>query len=185
MKLQLSIRPALVLALATTMLGGCAEVHRGYQSIAEVGASPRSVDEPDAVLPITKPDVKTVRPLGAPRAATSGTSETSEAEPATTPTVVASAVPSPRQIFDFHPAGSASGGFRQPFVIDMNDGPLTADVRKTAAELKAFKAGLDVRTVGTGPKPCSETEVALKKTGCTTPARRAAAASSQKATAIQ
>ena len=117
------------------------------------------------------------------------------AESGGAPAVVASAVPSPRQIFDFHPAGSRPDSWRQPFVIDTNDGPLAADVRRSSAELKSFladqKAGRARSTIGTakvdgGPtgttrKRCSEMDVADAKPGCGVP-RAADAAPAKPAT---
>ena len=178
MTIQPFIRPAMVFALASTLLGGCAETHRGYEAVTHVGSSAPSVDaDRTGAIPAARTDVKTVRPRGALPATTIAPSDAdvSEAEPTTAPAVVGSAVPSPRQIFDFHPAGSAPGSFRQPFVIDMSDGPLTADVRQTAAELKAYNEHLKAGVPIAGRKPCSETDVALKKTGCTPPGQKGAA----------
>ena len=174
MMLRVSVRPALALAAAAMLLSGCAEIHRGYEAVAQVGSSTPVVQEAEAV-PATRSDVKTVRPRGGPRPPVS---DVGEAEPETAPVVVASATPSPREIFDFHPAGSASGSFRQPFIIDPNDGPLTADVRRTAAELKAFNEQMKTGPAVAARKACSKTDVATKKPGCTKQATRAAAVGS-------
>ncbi len=111
------------------------------------------------------------------------------------PVVTASAVPSPRQIFDFHPAGSRPDSWRQPFVIDTNDGPLAADVRRSSAELRSFLAdqkagdgpprrggrrgGRRGRRAPTGTarkRRCGEMDVAAGKPGCGVPRPRAATA---------
>ncbi|RYC28859.1 hypothetical protein D3273_27080 [Lichenibacterium minor] len=79
---------------------------------------------------------------------------------------MASAVPTPHEIFDFHPAGSAAGSFRQPFIIDPNEGPLAADVRRTAAELTAFNAAMKSGTALASNKRCGEMDIAHDKPGC-------------------
>ena len=176
----LSIRPVLALAVAGALLTGCADMHRGLDAVvARNEPLAPSVKEAEAVT-ATRRDVKTVRPRGGPRAPAS---DVSEAEPAPTPVRVASAIPSPRDIFDFHPAGSASSSFRQPFIIDPNDGPLTADVRRTAVELKAFNEQMKTGTAVAARKACRETDGAAKKPGCVKPATRAAAVGTD--TAIQ
>ena len=80
------------------------------------------------------------------------------------------ATPSPREIFDFHPAGARADAWRQPFVIDPNDGPLAADVRRSAAELKAFMA-MPKADPKADPRlaarhRCGETDVATAAPGC-------------------
>lgn len=80
---------------------GCAETS---ESIGNIGHSPATREEADA-----RPNVKTVRPRGAPLVSAS---DTSLREPDAAPTVVASAIPSPREIFDFHPAGSRPDTWR-------------------------------------------------------------------------
>ena len=113
----------------------------------------------------SSPDVKTVR-----------RSEAALAEDDAAPTTAAT--PSPQQIFDFHPAGSRADAWRQPFIIDPNDGPLAADVRRSAAELKAFLAlpkvdpKADLRT--TARHRCGETDIATAKPGCAAAATPAA-----------
>ena len=93
--------------------------------------------------------------------------------------VTVAALPTPKQIFDFHPPGAKADTWRQPFIIDPNDGPLASDVRKTAAELKAFLALAKDKTVA--GRRCGETDVATAKPGCgaappkETPAAQAAA----------
>ena len=182
--------PALVLALASALLAGCAEMHRGVEAVGRIGSSPAAAEEAGTV-PSSRPDVKTVRPRGAPRAPAS---DTSLRDSGTAPAVVATAVPSPRQIFDFHPAGSRPDSWRQPFVIDAGDGPLAADVRRSSAELKAFmadrKAGdaraartaaatpgaarsasaADGTPTGTARTVCGEMDAAAAKPGCAVPA---------------
>lgn len=168
-------RPVLVLALASALLAGCAEMHRGVEAVGRVGSTPVPAGEMEAA-PVSRPDVKTVRPRGAPRAPAS---DMSLREPVAAPAVVVAAVPSPRQIFDFHPAGSHPDSWRQPFVIDTNDGPLAADVRRSAAELRAFmadrKAGdartakADAAATGTTRKTCGEMDIATAKPGCGVP----------------
>lgn len=106
------------------------------------------------------PDVKTVRP----------SAESDEAD--ATPTIAA--LPTPQQIFDFHPAGSRPDAWRQPFIIDPNDGPLAKDVRRSAEELKAFLAlpkadpKADARLAAR--HRCGETDIATAKPGCAGPA---------------
>ena len=152
------IRPALALALVSALLGGCAEMHRGGEAIGRVGLSPAADEDAEAAL-VSVPGIVTARPR-APA------SDTSAVEPRERPTVVASAVPTPREIFDFHPAGSAVGSFRQPFIIDPNEGPLTADVRRTEAELTAFNAAMKASTALTSNKRCGEMDIAHDKSGC-------------------
>ena len=156
------------------LLSGRAGMHRSVDAVvAQNEPSAPSAKEAERVA-ATRPDVKTMRPPA---------SDVSEAESAPTPVRVASAIPSPRDIFDFHPAGSASSSFRQPFIIDPNDGPLTADVRRTAAELKAFNEQMKTGTAVAARQACRETVVAAKTPGCVKPATRAAAVTSD--TAVQ
>ena len=82
------------------------------------------------------------------------------------PVVRMAAVPSAREIFDFHPNRSRPDDWRQPFIIDPNDGPLAADVRRTAEELKVFNAGLRSAAKTVVVRSCSETDVAARKRGC-------------------
>ena len=171
---------ALALALSGVMLSGCAELHRGFEAIGHPASSARPAEEVD-LAPVLVPNVKTVRPR---RALRPSATDASAAEPATS-TIVASAVPTPQQIFDFHPPGSAPGSFRQPFVIDPNDGPLTADVRKTAAELKAFKLAMKSGPVVVGSKPCGEDDVAHGKTGCSGGNRKVAGTVSHEPVTLQ
>lgn len=56
-------------------------------------------------------------------------------------------VPRADQIFDFHPAGSKADAWRQPFIIDPNDGPLAAYQRQTAKTLR------ELQDPKLGPKP--------------------------------
>ncbi len=153
---------AFPIALLSALLGGCAETHRGVEAVGRVGFSPASAAEATAE-PVARPDVKTVRPRGSPRAPNS---DTAAVERAGASTVIASAVPTPQQIFDFHPAGSAPGSFRQPFIIDLNDGPLTADVQRSAKELRDYNDGRKTGTAIAGNKRCSEMDVAHDKQGC-------------------
>ena len=82
--------------------------------------------------------------------------------------------PSPRQIFDFHPPGSGADTWRQPFVIDPNDGPLAGEVRKSAAELRAYLAAAKSHPEGNpqvaSPRRCGETDIAAHRAGCVGPA---------------
>ncbi len=178
--LTILVRPVLVLTLASTLLAGCAETHRGFEAISRVGSSAVPVDEAEA-MPVARSDVKTVRARGTARAPAS---DTSAAEPATL-TVVASAVPTPQQIFDFHPPGSAPGSFRQPFIIDPNDGPLRAEVQHSARELSEYLASIKTGTKSAAHERCSETDVAIAKPGCATPASKAATAASRSTTTVQ
>jgi hypothetical protein len=94
-------------------------------------------------------------------------------------------VPTPQQIFDFHPPGAKPDSWRQPFVIDTSDGPLAADVRRSSAELEAYRtdtaraartdtAKPDGVPAGTARLRCGEAEVATGKPGCAVPRPRAA-----------
>lgn len=144
-------------ALALVALGGCTLQGEPPLALSQPVARPAAV----AASPASAP-VRTVRAT-APR-------DDDEAVPSVAGVPVA-ALPTPRQIFDFHPPGSNADTWRQPFVIDANDGPLAADVRRTAAELKAFlaqsrgEAKPGLRTVAA--RRCGETDVATAKPGCT------------------
>ncbi len=48
-------------------------------------------------------------------------------------------IPRADEIFDFHPAGSKADAWRQPFIIDPNDGPLAAYQRQTAKTLRELQ----------------------------------------------
>ena len=165
------LRPALALTLAAALLGGCADVHRGVEAVGRVGAPPAAPVAEAEALPSGRPDIKTVRRPGAPRAPAA---DTGAAQPVAAP-VSEAAVPSPQQIFDFHPAGARPDSWRQPFVIDTSDGPLAADVRRSTAELKAYRADTgraaktDTAAAGAVRKPCSEMDVAAAKPGCPAP----------------
>ena len=141
---------AFPIALLSALLGGCAETHRGVEAVGRVGFSPASAAEATAE-PVARPDVKTVRPRGSPRAPNS---DTAAVERAGASTVIASAVPTP------------PGSFRQPFIIDLNDGPLTADVQRSAKELRDYNDGRKTGTAIAGNKRCSEMDVAHDKQGC-------------------
>ncbi len=174
------VATALTLALSDFMLSGCAQIQSRFGAVAQAESTSDFVQESNAAP--AHPDVKTVRPRGTRQALPS---DISSNEQNAVPIVVASAVPSPQQIFDFHPSGSAPGSFRQPFIIDPNDGPLTADVRKTAAELKAFNAAMTSGTAVAGNKPCGEDEVAHDKPGCSGVRRKVAATVSRDPLALQ
>ena len=103
---------------------------------------------------------------------------------APTPTHFA-AVPSPREIFDFHPAGAKADTFREAFVIDPNDGPLSADVRRSAAELKAYNEHLAIGTDVAVKKRCGENDVAAAKPGCVAPTAKATTVTSAGATTLR
>lgn len=108
-----------------------------------------------------------------------------EGDAASAPKAHLAAVPSPREIFDFHPAGSKPDTFREAFIIDPNDGPLSADVRKTAAELKAFNDHLGTGTAVAAKKRCGENDIAAAKPGCVGHDARAASAASPSPTALR
>lgn len=165
------------LAFAAAMLAGC----------ALQGARPVAVAEPGGPPPLA------ASPAGVRTVRTAARSREDETGPSVA-AVPAAATPSPREIFDFHPAGAPADAWRQPFVIDTNDGPLAADVRRSAAELKTFLATSRSGTTGgttggatgssTGgptlagkavPRPgaarrCGETDVATARPGCPTAA---------------
>ena len=140
---------ALSLTSMALLLYGCAALHDGFETTAHVVSSPVAVADAKEAKPI-RLDLKTVRSNGN----------------ADAPNAEAAAVPSPKEIFDFHPAGSRPDQWRQPFDIDANDGPLTADVRKTAAELKAFNAEVRPGEAVAARKRCGEVDVAQRKPGC-------------------
>ncbi len=142
-------RMVLVLGLigAATSLSGCAEMHHGFQAVAR-SSSATAADEP--VVPRAGASARIVSPQ----------------PDSDVPIVRMAAVPSPREIFDFHPNGFRPDDWRQPFIIDPNDGPLAADVRKTAEELKVFNAGLRSAPKTAVVRSCSETDVAAQKRGC-------------------
>jgi hypothetical protein len=125
-------------------------------------------DDRPVALAAPEPAPKAARAAAAPDVKTVRRSEAALAEDDAAPT--ASATPAPQQIFDFHPAGSRADAWRQPFIIDPNDGPLAADVRRSAAELKAFLAlpkvdpKTDLRTAAR--HRCGETDIATAKPGC-------------------
>lgn len=156
-------RPWAALLPMAAILAGC--VLQGERPLALAG--------PDAP---TRPAVAAPAGVGTARSA-----ERSRADDGPDPVAGAqvAAIPSPRQIFDFHPAGASADAWREPFVIDPNDGPLAADVRRTAAELKAFMAASKADPQGglksAGGRRCGETDVATAKPGCPAPARPAPA----------
>lgn len=181
---------AALMALAV-VLSGCAEIHHGTEAVARLGGSapPAAADVADDDVGTVRPAVRTVRPRGAPRA------QAGEAAAERAPTVVAAAVPAPRDIFDFHPRGAQPDSWREPFAIDTSDGPLAADVRRSTAELKAYRADMartakedaakaqparaqtarmegariDPASTGTTRIRCGEAEVATGQPGCAVP----------------
>ena len=144
-------------ALAVVALGGC----------TLRGEPPLALSQPEA-----RPAAVTAAPAPVKTVRATARRDDDETVPSVAGVPVA-ALPTPRQIFDFHPPGARADTWREPFVIDANDGPLAADVRRTAAELKAFlaqsrgdaKAGL--RPVAA--RRCGETDVATAKPGCPAP----------------
>ncbi len=172
-----SARAVAVLVLASVLFGGCAGMHRGFEAVSQVGSSTDLTEKAEAA-PVAHPGIKTVQPRGAPQVSVS---ETSAAEPGEFPAVVASAVPSPKEIFDFHPTGSSPESFRQPFIIDLSDGPLRADVQRSAKELREYMAGVKTDAKPAERKRCSETEVATAKPGCVTPTAKTVSDSSRNA----
>ena len=90
------------------------------------------------------------------------------------------AVPTPREIFDFHPAGTRPGSFREAFIIDPNDGPLTDYVRRTAAELTAFNEQMNGVSANASAKPCGHSDVVKGQVGCDEMAVRAGGTPSRK-----
>ena len=132
-------------------------------------------DEPPVALATPGEPMKLTRAAPAPDVKTVKRSAASDADDVS-PTVAA--LPTPQQIFDFHPAGSRPDAWRQPFVIDPNDGPLAKDVRRSADELKAFLA-LPKADPKADPRlaarhRCGETDIAAAKPGCAGPATAAA-----------
>lgn len=118
-KLPLAFGLASLLAL-----GGC---------LSQRGPGDLASSEPVAT-------VKTPKESGAGAKASASRRLRLRSEPGEAVASAAPAVPRPDQIFDFHPKGSSPDDWRQPFIVDVNDGPLRSYVRQTAAELKAFKA---------------------------------------------
>ena len=120
--------------VAACAIGGLAACLSGC-----LGARDRSValSDPEPAPSIAKAprtDVKTVRPSSRLRP------DAGQSEPGD-PARIADAMPSPSQIFDFHPPGSKPDSWRQPFIIDYSDGPLNNYRTVTAAELKQLKDG--------------------------------------------
>lgn len=161
------VRPPLagLALLGASLLGGCAEMHHGFEAVARTTRGPASA----AAAPVDAAEA------GGPRVVT--------AAPRAGPVRVA-AIPSPRDIFDFHHARARPDDWRQPFLIDPNDGPLAADVRRSAAELRAYRAGMKAGTE-TAKRRCGETEVAAAKPGCAGLPAKGAAASPPPRTAAQ
>ena len=130
---------ALSLLVCSTALLGCGQVHRlGRISFSDTPPTAQIAADPQRWGDVTKYE------LG----------------------YSVSALPTPREIFDFHPAGAKPGAYREAFIIDPNDGPLTAYVQRTAAELRAFNAQMKVDTAITSNKPCGEVDVAKGRVGC-------------------
>ena len=75
-------------------------------------------------------------------------------------------MPSAKDIFDFHPPGSKTGSWRQPFDIDVNDGPLRADVRRSSEALKSYNADVAKQAAVGLDKRCGDGAVATRKAGC-------------------
>ena len=89
---------------------------------------PVALATPEAPTTLVKPPpagVKTVR--------RTALSDADDASP------TGDGIPRADQIFDFHPAGSKPDTWRQPFIIDPNDGPLAAYQRQTAQVLKELQ----------------------------------------------
>lgn len=78
----------------------------------------------------------------------------------------ADGMPSAKDIFDFHPPGSKPDSWRQPFDIDVTDGPLKEDIRKSNAELRAYQASAINPASAENGRRCGEMGVALQKPGC-------------------
>lgn len=129
-------------------LCGCAEMHRGFETVAQA-TSPTAAAEPVAL-----------------------TSQDGEAAELGSVIEHAKALPSPKEIFDFHPAGSRPDTMRQAFLIDPNDGPLAGEVRRTAAELKTFLATIHAPTKATEFATCSTSDEKHADAGCAKPPKR-------------
>ncbi len=147
-------------------LCGCADIHNGFMALKPTpAATAEAAPEVD-----TTPPIRTVR-TGARKGRPEVQSEADE------PAVRTAALPAPAQIFDFHGAGSGPEDWRTPFVIAENDGPLTSYVRRSASELREFKAGLRARGAPVGDaKLCGEAQVAARTPGCLPGARTSRAA---------
>ncbi len=147
-------------------LCGCANIHNGFMALKPTPATTaQAAPEVDATPPI-----RTVR-TGAKRSRPVVQSEADE------PAVRTAAIPTPAQIFDFHTSRSAMEEWRTPFVIAENDGPLTYYVRKSASELREFKAGLRTREAqGGDAKLCGEAQVVAGNPRCLPQARKSRAA---------
>ena len=151
------LMPTLGLAGVAGLLSSCAEMHRGFERVGSMAGSPVAETEDHLARP-AKVAVKTVRPRAERDA----------------PVVVADAIPSPREIFEFHSAGADPESWRKPFIIADDDGPLTPLVRKTAADLREYKAGIKARDVADAKAPaCGGLDPEADGSGCIPPARRA------------
>ena len=108
---------------ATSLLGGCF----GVLDHPAVSADSVDLAAPVAAAEIDPP-LRTVRRSGS-RVADAGDDVPRGA-----------ALPTPNEIFDFHPRGAKRDSWRQPFIIDPNDGPLAGYVRRMDAELTESNA---------------------------------------------
>lgn len=78
----------------------------------------------------------------------------------------ASGMPSAKEIFDFHPSGSKPDSWRQPFDIDVNDGPLKADLRRSQEALKSYHDDMAKRVKADGARRCGEMAGTTGAAGC-------------------
>ena len=156
LRLRSTLRAA-VLGGTVLVLTGCAAMHHGYETIARPSGTP-VVDANPAGTTTSSPAPKQygTRPRLSLRAEPDG------ADPVAIRTA---AIPTPGEIFDFHPGGSSK--WRAPVIIDANDGPLTREVRQTAQELKEFEAAQKLGEPTAKLARCSEVDAAAMKAGCT------------------
>ena len=108
---------------------------------------------PDSSVALTSPAAAPMHDGPSARATTVKTVKRSQRPQLETDDVatVADPMPSPAQIFDFHPPGTKPDSWREPFIIDYSDGPLNRYRTETAAMLK----DLQDRPHGQQPSPPS------------------------------
>ena len=132
-------------------------MHHGYESLTRRSDTPvadADIHEPVATGVATTPHGKRPR-----------LSLSADPGPGGSLATRTAAIPSPEQIFNFHPNGPSE--WRSPVILDPNDGPLTREVRHTAQELKEYLASEKATDdKAAKSRPCSETDVAARKPGC-------------------
>ncbi len=143
---------ASLLVPVVAALSGCASIHDGFGTRRE---------------PVAVSDATSSRPGGRPVRVVAPDEDGG-------PVGTERAVPSPKEIFDFHPAGSKPDAWRAPFLIDTDDGPLRAEIRHSNEELRRYREDEAKGSKGSvsgkvASKTCGEDDVAHGKPGCPKP----------------